>query len=503
MAMLVRRSPRYPLAVVLTIVFSLPLVAQTTVPVPDVSGPLEVTENSRPLTGAAHYIQPLDLARWGYVEEEFLVSGEANVYEWAGAGGDVRVKTAEAPYVNRILVRRPADAADFSGTVIVELPNTARRFDWPMIFGYSMEYFMEHGDAWVMPSLPATVESLRTFNPDRYSGVSFANPEPDVACPGSDRPPAPVENGLRWDMIAQVAAAVKSGSATRPIPFDVQRVFLASQNTELETFINVFHNRDREGDGSPLYDGYLIKSPGAPAALNNCSRPLASDDPRRMLKGIDAPVIEVLTQGEVLATAWTRRPDSDSPSGRYRRYEIAAAAHIDTQPYRVMPERADQEASSGAAQGTRDWPFNGRCEPEIPLQEFPLLRYGLNGAFANLDAWVASGKTPPHAPLIMVSQLGTDNARLLTNDFGIAEGGIRSPYSDVPTARYHTNSEGPGVCRELGGTHPLSWAELEELYGNHSMYVMEASAAIDRMLAEGFVTASDARRMREELTGEQ
>jgi hypothetical protein len=88
---------------------------------------------------------------------------------------------------------------------------------------------------------------------------------------------------------------------------------------------------------------------------------------------------------------------------------------------------------------------------------------------------------------------------LVLNEFGIGSGGIRSPYSDVPTASYTTSTGGPGNCRELGQTRPLSWARLEQLYGNHDNYVQRAAAAIDRMLRERWVTESDARRMREEL----
>ena len=95
----------------------------------------------------------LDLAKAGYVEEEFIVGGFANVYDWQ-ADGSVSVKTPKAPYTTRILVRRPANAARFSGNVIVEILHSARRFDWPMMWGYSHDYFMENGDAWVGISTP-------------------------------------------------------------------------------------------------------------------------------------------------------------------------------------------------------------------------------------------------------------------------------------------------------------------------------------------------------------
>src|SRR5215831_9937975 len=86
------------------------------------------------LMTADRYLQPIDLSKVGYVEEEYFVSGTANVYDW-GADGKPMVKGPNVPYTTRIRVRRPKDPAKFSGSVMVELPNTARRFDWDMMWG--------------------------------------------------------------------------------------------------------------------------------------------------------------------------------------------------------------------------------------------------------------------------------------------------------------------------------------------------------------------------------
>jgi hypothetical protein len=51
----------------------------------------------------------------------------------------------------------------------------------------------------------------------------------------------------------------------------------------------------------------------------------------------------------------------------------------------------------------------------------------------------------------------------------------------------------------LGETRPLSWTRLEQLHGNQKAYAQKAAAAIDRMVQERWVTAADARRLREEL----
>jgi len=93
---------------------------QTAAPMPKVTGPLPVTATSRPFLDSSHVFSPMDLAKIGYVEQEFLVTGNANVYDWM-ADGSLAVKSAGAPYTTRILVRRPANASRFSGAVLVEL----------------------------------------------------------------------------------------------------------------------------------------------------------------------------------------------------------------------------------------------------------------------------------------------------------------------------------------------------------------------------------------------
>jgi hypothetical protein len=93
-----------------------------------VVGPLPVTADSYPFGAADHTRVPEDLKKVGYVEEEFPVSGVANVYDWT-SDGPARVRTANAPYTTRVLIRRPANRARFSGTAILEPLNPSNRFD--------------------------------------------------------------------------------------------------------------------------------------------------------------------------------------------------------------------------------------------------------------------------------------------------------------------------------------------------------------------------------------
>src|SRR5260370_34218933 len=80
--------------------------------VPKFNGPIPVTADSYPFMDAAHSLVPFDLAKYGYVEQEFIVSGTANVDDWA-ADGSLSVKAEKGTYGARILVRRPAHRSKF------------------------------------------------------------------------------------------------------------------------------------------------------------------------------------------------------------------------------------------------------------------------------------------------------------------------------------------------------------------------------------------------------
>ena len=89
---------------------------------PSITGPIPVTEDSYPFSTASRQYVPVDLASYGYIEEEFFVSGLANIYQWYDSGtGPATIRTPDAPYTTRFLLRRPAAPVKFSGNVIVEI----------------------------------------------------------------------------------------------------------------------------------------------------------------------------------------------------------------------------------------------------------------------------------------------------------------------------------------------------------------------------------------------
>jgi hypothetical protein len=454
---------------------------QSVVPVPKFTGPIPVTATSAPFLASDKNLAPLDLAKAGFVEEEFIVSGTANVYDWT-PGGALNVKTADAPYGTRILVRRPANASRFSGNVFIELMNTARRFDWPMMWGYSREHFIENGDAWIGITMPAAAAGLKTFNPTRYAGVSYANPSQQPCTPNAAR--NEVEEGLRWDAISQIVALLKSDVAGRPLAsLRVAAVFLTTQGADVQTYINAIQPSAKLSNGKPVFDGYLLKSPvAAPARINQCASAPPVGDSRRFIGKTNVPVLAVVAQGEAMEATPLRRSDSDAPDDKFRWYEIAGAGHIDKSAYSGFPLFADQIAASGTAQGTPEWPFNAKCEPEIPMMASPIMTYAFNATYAILTDWVRKGTAGPHAPPLDAN----------------GGGGVRNPYVEVPTATYLTNSTGPGVCREMGREVPYDAAKFQTLYPTTRAYADKVAQSVDRLVRERWLTDSDGKKIKQE-----
>lgn len=133
-------------------------------PIPVVTGPIAVTATSYPLMAAHRTLGAPDLPNLGYVEEEFIVAGTANVYDWL-TDGSLKVLASNGSYATRILVRRPVSASKFSGNVVIETMNTARRYDWAMMWGYMHDGLIERGDAWIGVTMPSGVAALTKLIP--------------------------------------------------------------------------------------------------------------------------------------------------------------------------------------------------------------------------------------------------------------------------------------------------------------------------------------------------
>jgi len=388
--------------------------AASGVPLPTVIGPIPVTDTSYPFGAADHTMVPEDLSKVGYVEEEYLVSGTANVYTWPAPGPAV-VRTANAPYTTRMLVRRPAQRGHFSGNVIVENLNPSNLFDLNIGWAMMNRQIVANGDAWVgITAKPISVVALKKFDPARYAALSWANPLPltdpanctTVAADSSRT----TENGLVWDIYSQVGKWVWSSAASNPFLYasngragvsPVRHVYgfgYSQTGGFMYDYINAVQPLVVQADGKSIYDGYIVAVAGGAFAglypINQCEPAPPVGDPRRQFSNVGVPIIHVMSQSDYLRGIASRRPDSDTAADPFRHYEMAGAGH-------ATPDELYYSAAPA------DIVKAGRPVPPMNCNEGPRSRFPSHIFFdaflRNLEEWVDSGIAPPPGNAIVLT----------------------------------------------------------------------------------------------------
>jgi hypothetical protein len=356
-----------------------------------------------------------------YVTEEFFVSGTAN----------------GAPYTTRIIIRRPTDVKQFSGTVVAEALHAGGR---SLIFEWSRVSILTRRHVFVeIVHSAANVNLLKTFNAERYTALAVAQ-------------------GQTNEVIAQVGMLIK----TRPgvlAPYPVRRITLMGTSASSGTVRNYFpaHGELRTAEGGPIFDGFLLTS-------TNGNTPLPI---------VDVPVVQMPTQTEVHTHAEAgiayRRPDSDAPGNRFRLYEVAGMPHNNARDSRG---------------------FTG--DPcTLPVTDFPAGAFTAVGLH-HLVEWIANGRTPPHAPPIEVDQnTANDGSHLALDAFGNAKGGVRNVWVDVPVATYGVFGKGKTTAQDrlclLAGTEvPLPDATLKTLYRDKTDYEKKVNDRLAQLVKEGW-----------------
>jgi hypothetical protein len=419
---------------------------------------------------------PFDLRDAGYVEHEYAASGDAVSYaatqpltndgRWSFTPG------ASAPYRTRILVRAPADPADFSGNVIVEWLNVSGGVDADPDWVSLREELTRAGDAWVGVSAqligveggPVVVrvsgvagaelagKGLKAIDPERYGTLQH---------PG---------DGYSFDIYTQVARAVRAGSGLDGL--NPKRVIAAGESQSafaLVTYVNgvqplthafdAFFVHSRGGSSLPLVEpgGYadIAGSIGGQATTFRTDQ--------------EAPILDIQTETDVtsiLGSYAARQPDGD----RFRLWEVAGTAHAD----------AHLVGDAG-----------GAINCGVPINNGPM-HVVAKAAWHSLVRWLTTGTPPPKAPRLETTE--TDGKAQITRDAdGIALGGIRTPPVDVPVAAL-SGAPGPDpstICLLLGSSAPFSDARIAELYPSRDVYVQKYEASTDATIKAGFALRAD------------
>jgi hypothetical protein len=426
-----------------------------------------------------------DLGALGYVEEEFVFAGDATSYRLAGErAGDGRWTVepdAVSPFVTRILVRRPADGTEFSGTVVAEWMNVSGGIDAPPIWMMTHTHLVRRRHAWVgVTAQRAGLEGgglvdngmhLKMLFPDRYGILSH---------PG---------DAWSFDIFSQAGRALRTGAGM--LGAHAARRLLASGHSQsaafLVTYINALDARDQVFDGFAVHGRTATAaaldtgfSPGRPGSQMTAER--IRSDPR-----VPVLVLQTETDQVLLGGGQIGQPDGSL----MRNWEIAGAAHADT--YLMVASGHDDGAlpAEQMAELTRPTRSIVLGTTEIPVNSGLQHHYVACAALEHLDTWAGGGAAPPVSPRL---DLSADATELRRDELGIATGGIRTPWTDAPVAVLSgVGQRGANMFAFLFGvTTEFPPGQLGRLYpGGVADYLARFERALDTAITAGFLLRED------------
>ena len=371
-----------------------------------------------------------DLAHFNYVTKEYFVSGTAN----------------GQPYKTRIVIRKPADNARFSGLVLAESMHPSGN---PWMFHFTHVYAMTSGHIGV-EILTSATQGFIEFNPERYKDLQIAN-------------------GQTNEIIAQVGALLKSKQNDNPLAgLAVRKMILAGSSASAGVVVNYMnaHMTYRLADMKAIFDGFLPTS--------NASN----------IPSVDVPTIQVPTMLEVYRGNGPSRVDSDAPGSQIRIYEFAGMAHIDSRDAAAY--------------------YPDPCQNAI--SRFPLAVY-MSVALHHLFAWSDKGTIPPQADRYYLDyNTANDGSLFALDEFGNVKGGIRNPYVDVPAKSYHVPNSGAQppiknphpfiaargeaaqnqLCGLANYEKPLTAEQMKKLHRNTREYRTRVQQRYDELVKQGW-----------------
>jgi hypothetical protein len=432
--------------------------AGAVVPDPVVSGPIPSTATpGDPSHDYIFFASPLDLASQGYVEEEYFLSGTANRYLIFGTS-TATILDASHPYETRIVVRRPASAAQFNGVVIVEWLNVTNGLDMENTWFQIDEHLLRSGYAWVGVSAQRVgVNRLRTWNPSRYGTL-------DVSQRNASGVETLTNDELSYDAFSQAAQAVRSPAGIDPFGGLEPELVIATGHSQSAMFLARYVNAIQPL--SHAFDAFALHG-----SLGNAIR-----------VDLEVPVWKVLSEYDVSGfnEAQVRRPDD----GFFRTWEVAGTSHNDRKSYasRVPLQLRDIGVAVEAALAC------GVMPPGSAAPFHHVMAAGLD----HLVRWVSDGTPMPSAPPLATVSIFPP---LLARDsFGNALGGIRLSQMEVPTAVHNGTNTGPGACPRWGYSVDFDAQTLATLYPTHAGYVTQVRSALDQNLSDGFLLPPDAQQ---------
>jgi len=434
-----------------------------------------------------------------YVEEEFFVSGDATLYNYAHnpplGPTDLTPMQTAVPYKTRIIVRRPANHGQFKGTVVIEWWNSTAGFDSAPVWDTSAEYFARQGAIYVGVTNSTTSLGFLT------GGCSLFSVLPPTCGTRYSTLSLP-ENGLAFEMVSQIANLLKGPDAPLPNSFDVERLYHAGQSQQggsMVTYASAFH--------FGANDGYFVQQAATARSINfgpACGAqgsPLYPDCTPRLVfpdnlvrTDLPVPVVHANTETDLEVLFGTVGRQADTPTFRY--YEVAGGGHLTV--------HEDVEIVPAGLLGPDPILLDDLCLfPLNTTADGPVfVSYVLNALWENLEQQVKHGDAPPAGLLMDVV-----NGVVQRDGFGNGLGGVQLPSITTPTATYTPGNVAdpslPPFLQQIGNLAcflassvvPFDQATLDGLYPNHGTYVSSVVHDVRDLKRDGFLLQRDATKI--------
>jgi hypothetical protein len=303
--------------------------AQAVVPTPTISIPPAGAH------GFPFGTSSVDLAAFGYSEQELFISGTAQSFVNSGTlGVDGRWNASAAqaaPYVTRILVRKPVNPERFNGIVVIEWLNVSGGIDAEPDWDWQHVELLREGYAWVgVTAQFIGAAFLPVFDSVRYAAISH---------PG---------DSWSYDIYSQAAMAVLHGNP-RPLGPLTERVRTVLATGHSQSAFRLFTYYNAIQPLARLYEGFLIHSSGSGAPLSQSSAgagpsganpipappgvPATADipvPPTAFIRGdLSQPVLFLNSETDVSVLGAGFSVHNQPDSNTFRMWEIAGTTHAD------------------------------------------------------------------------------------------------------------------------------------------------------------------------------
>ena len=445
--------------------------------------------------GASRFEDPIDLSEYGYVEEEYLIRGTANVYNWPNTHLPPVIVNEDCPYCSRIVVRKPADPERFSGIIAFETFNGSFTIDHCNAgWGQTFEEILRSGDAWVGYTKDGNcLESLRIMDPEKYGECMLPNPLPEEERGDTGWDPmleyfnqhglpfvfqydSAYERSLVFDMVFQMVALLKCREERSPFfGYDVKKAVMIGIN-DFNSYIGGFQDHMVLQDGSPVIDGYLMYMSGGGGWIAYNEDMFGFTDPR-CSRTCNVPVIRVETAGDMRdvpphpfwACLW-RCPDGDEKGHESRWYEIpglsvTAAFRQDVSCF-ACPEDYERRGIGERREKGKTFAY---------WNQMNWLIY--SAAYHNLKLWITEGILPPREESELQFTGMYPKVEFVLDETGNHVGGIRHPYVEVPLGRWTDHAACELYPEEV----------RDRMYRDHREYVEKVRACAERMVKERWI----------------